>query len=107
MAIGIQELLWLKLLLPDLCYPLREPMMLYYENKAAYDITQNPIQHDRTKHLEVDRFFIKEKLEENIVAVPHIRSKNQLADMLTKVVSNKIFFWLICKLAMFDIYVPT
>ncbi|KAM7506655.1 hypothetical protein LguiA_017108 [Lonicera macranthoides] len=107
MAMGVQELLWLKFLLTDLGYPPREPMVLYCDNKAACDIAQNPVQHDRTKHVEVDRFFIKEKLEENVVDVPHIRSEDQLANVLTKVVSNRIFFRLISKLGMFDIYALT
>ena len=63
MSVGVQELLWLKLPLTVLGYLLREPMMLYCDNKAAYDIAQNPVQHDKTKHAKVDRFFIKEKLE--------------------------------------------
>ena len=63
MAVGVQKLLWLKLLLTDLDYSPREPMMLYCDNKAACDIAQNLVQHDRIKHVEVDRFFIKEKLE--------------------------------------------
>ncbi|GAU47849.1 hypothetical protein TSUD_404260 [Trifolium subterraneum] len=52
------------------------------------DIAHNPVQHDRTKHVEVDRFFIKEKLDENILELPRIRSEDQLADILTKAVSS-------------------
>ncbi|KAM7484427.1 hypothetical protein LguiA_000436 [Lonicera macranthoides] len=67
-------------------------MMLYRDNKIACDITHNLVQHDRTKHVEVDKLFVKEKLEENIVAVPHIHSEDQLADILrlflTKYFSN-------------------
>ncbi|KAM7499356.1 hypothetical protein LguiA_023770 [Lonicera macranthoides] len=107
MAIGIQELLWLKLLLTDLGFPPTEPMMLYCDNKAACDIAHNPVQHDRTKHVEVDRFFIKEKLEEKVISVPHVRSEDQLADILTKPVTRKIFAKMVSKLGMFDICVPT
>ena len=39
-------------------------MKLYCDNKSAINIAHNPIQHDRTKHIEVDRHFIKENLEE-------------------------------------------
>ncbi|WKA06567.1 hypothetical protein VitviT2T_024462 [Vitis vinifera] len=45
-------------------------------------------QHDHTKHVEVDRFFIKEKLDDKIVELPKIRSEDQLADILTKAVSS-------------------
>uniref|UniRef100_A0A2N9EIK0 Reverse transcriptase Ty1/copia-type domain-containing protein n=1 Tax=Fagus sylvatica TaxID=28930 RepID=A0A2N9EIK0_FAGSY len=48
-------------------YPFRQPIRLYCDNKAACAIAHNPVQHDRTKRVEVDIFFIKEKLDEKIV----------------------------------------
>ena len=77
-------------------------------NKAACDIAQNPVQDDRTKHVEVDRFFIKEKLDDKIVELPKIRSEDQLTDILTKAaVSNRVFSKFLDKLGMCDIYAPT
>ena len=90
-TLGICEALWLRLLLMDLGYLHRQPIRLYCDNKAACDIAHNPVQHDRTKHLEVDGFFIKEKLDEKVVELPKIRSKDQLVDILTKVVSSRVF----------------
>ena len=88
MALGACEALWLRLLLRDLgCSP-RRPIQLYCDNKAAFDIAHNPVQHDRTKHVEVDRFFITEKLDEKIVELPKIRSEDQLANIFTKAVSS-------------------
>lgn len=107
MALGICEALWLRLLLVDLGYPPRQSIQLYCDNKAACDIAHNPVQHDRTKHVEVDRFFIKEKLDEKIVELPQIRSEDQLADILTKAVSSRVFSKFLGKLGMCDIYAPT
>nr|GEY25728.1 putative ribonuclease H-like domain-containing protein [Tanacetum cinerariifolium] len=45
---------------------------------------KNPIQHNRIKHVEVDRHFIKEKLEAGIIELPFVKSLDQLADILTK-----------------------
>ena len=59
------------------------------------------------KHVEVDRFFIKEKLDDKIVELPNIRSEDQLADILTKTVSSKVFSKVLDKLCMCDIYAPT
>ena len=67
MSLGICKALWLRLLLMELGYLPRQSIRLYCDNKAACDIAHNPIQHDHTKHVEVDRFFIKEKLDEKIV----------------------------------------
>ena len=44
-------------------------MKLYCNNKLAINISHNPIKHDRTKHIGVDRYFNKEKLEEEVVCV--------------------------------------
>ena len=57
--------------------------------------------------MEVDRFFIKEKLDEKIVELLKIRSEDQLADIVTKVVSSRVFSKFLGKLSMCDIYAPT
>ena len=61
MALGLCEALWLRILLQDLGYPSRQLIRLYCDNKAECDIVHNLFQNDRTKHVEVDRFSIKEK----------------------------------------------
>ncbi|KAK2988057.1 hypothetical protein RJ640_001998 [Escallonia rubra] len=106
-ALGVCEALWLRLLLQDLGCVSKQPIKLYCNNKAACDIAHNPVQHDRTKHVEIDRFFIKEKLDEKIVELPHIRSEDQLADILTKAVSSRVFSKFLSKLGIWDIYAPT
>ena len=107
MALGLCEALWLRLLLQDLGYLSRQPIRLFCDNKAACDIAHNPVQHDHTKHVEVDRFFIKEKLDDKIVELPKIRSEDQLVDILTKSVSSQVFSKFLNKLGMCDIYAPT
>ena len=84
MAQGVCELLWLRNLLQDLGVKPKNVMQLYCDNKAAIDISHNPVQHDRTKHVEVDRHFIKEKLDAKIISFPFVHSEEQLADILTK-----------------------
>ncbi|KAJ0621554.1 putative RNA-directed DNA polymerase [Helianthus annuus] len=61
------------------------------DNKAAIQISENPVQHDRTKHVEVDRHFIKQKLEARIIELSFVRSKDQLAYILTKAVNGRLF----------------
>ena len=82
-------------------------MKLYCDNKSAIDIAHNPVQHDRTKHVEIDRHFIKEKLEDGIIIFPFVKSKDQLLDVLTKAVASKVFIDSLVKLAMGDIHVTT
>lgn len=72
MAQGVCEVLWLKRVLEELKRPVSFPMKLYCDNKAAISITPNPVLHDRTKHVEIDRHFIKKKLEEGIICTPYV-----------------------------------
>ncbi|XP_024172378.1 uncharacterized mitochondrial protein AtMg00810-like [Rosa chinensis] len=58
-------------------------------------------------HVEVDRHFIKEKLDANLIAFPFVPTKEQLADILTKGVSVKAFHDSLNKLGIRDVYVPT
>ncbi|XP_068666400.1 uncharacterized mitochondrial protein AtMg00810-like [Aristolochia californica] len=107
MAHGVCELLWIKNKLRDLGIEYAKLMNLHCDNKAAIAIGQNPIQHDRTKHVEIVRHFIKENLDAKIIQFRFIQSESQLADKLTKVVSGKVFHGIIDKLGMIDIYTPT
>lgn len=58
----IVPLLEVTLLLTKLRFPVKGVMSSYCDNKVAINITHNPVQNDRTKRIEVDRYFIKEKL---------------------------------------------
>ena len=70
---GLTEILWLRRLLNEIGYPPTQKSN-NCDNKAAISISENPVQHDRTKHVEVDRHFIKEKLEGGIIELPFVRS---------------------------------
>ena len=107
MVKGICELLWLKKLLAEVGVAPSSEMNLFCDNKAAIAISHNLVQHDHIKHVEVDRNFIKQNLEERIIQLPFVKSKDQLTDILTKVVSARNFYNSLDKLGIRDIYAPT
>ena len=79
-------------------------MLLHCDNKAVISIANNPVQHDQTKHMEVNRHFIKDHLNQGIINLPFVSSQTQLADILTKAVSGKMFQNSLGKLEMIDIH---
>ena len=50
-------------------------MRLYYNNKSTINIAHNPMQHDQTKHIEIDRHFIKEKLDSGLICIPYVSTE--------------------------------
>jgi hypothetical protein len=54
MVKAIYELLWLRKFLTELGFEPQSKMKLFYDNKEAIDISHNSVQHDRTKHVEID-----------------------------------------------------
>lgn len=104
MASCVTEMIWLKLFLTDLGLQTCLPMKLYCDNKAAINIANNPVQHDRTKHIEIDRHFIREKLDAGEICLPYIKSQDQIADIFTKGQTVALFQKCLSKLSMFDIY---
>jgi len=106
MAQGVCELLWMRIILNDLKVACEEPMILYCDNKSTISIGHNPVQHDRTKHTEIDRHFIKEKLDSGLITTSYIPSRLQLADLFMKGLPTERFHNLTCKLGMIDIHLP-
>jgi len=52
------------------------PNELYCDNNSAISITHNPVQHDWTKHIEVDRYFVKKKFNSGLICTPYIPSES-------------------------------
>ncbi|GAV80943.1 LOW QUALITY PROTEIN: hypothetical protein CFOL_v3_24402, partial [Cephalotus follicularis] len=102
-AHGLCEFLWLQGLLADLNFPVQSPMKLFCDSKSAISIAHNPMQNDRTKHVEIDRHFIKEKLT-RVIIMHFVSSETQLAGVFTKGLGGKLFCPIVSKLGMIDIH---
>ena len=89
-------------MLIEIGFPPQLPSQLKCDNKVAISISENLVQHDRTKQVEVDKHFIKEKIEDNNIELPFVRSEDQLANILTKVVTSKAFTCVLSKLSIGD-----
>jgi hypothetical protein len=98
------ELTWLRHLLRDLGISHQESALLYCDNKVALHIAANPFFHERTRHIEVDCHFIRDKIQDGSITTRHVDSAHQLANILTKLLGKEIFVPMVRKLGVQDIH---
>ena len=76
--------------------------VIYCDNQSIVTLSHNPVLHSRTKHMELDIFFVREKALDHSLIVSHIPATNQVADILTKSLSQARFCILCHKLNVID-----
>ena len=82
---------WLKQILNDLGIPIKDLMLLYFDNMSSIYLARNSVFHARTKHIEVHYHFIQEFVLAVDVDLQHISMNLQTADIFTKAMgANKL-----------------
>ena len=104
LADGASEAQWIHGILSDLCIRYVGPIHFFCDNKSAIALAQNPGQTGRIKHMERDRFFFKERMDEGLFDLEFVPSSDQAADVLTKGLSNPLLLRALSKLNMDDIH---
>ena len=98
LADTVAELTWLETLLRELRVPMKLVLTLWCDNLGAMYLSANPVFHARTKHVEVDFHFVREKVAQGKLSVQFISTHDQIADVFTKPLSSERFLFLKSKL---------
>jgi len=84
MANATAEIIWIQTLLQELCIPSPKAAVLWCDNIGATYLSANPVFHARTKHIEVDFHFVRERVSDKLLDVRIISTNDQIADGFTK-----------------------
>lgn len=100
------EVMWLQNLLVELGLQITGSVPIYCDSKSAIDLTENPVYHASTKHIEIDCHFIREKIKTDLISASQISTKVNAADILTKGL-GKVPHWSCCsKLSIVSFSMP-
>ncbi|GAA0167732.1 hypothetical protein LIER_22600 [Lithospermum erythrorhizon] len=102
MAAVTCELVWLKGLLQSLGIQHPRPMQLLCDSQFALYLAQNPVFHERTKHIEVNCHFLWDVIVRGVIATSHVPTSEQLKDIFTKALGKRQFDYLLRKLCIYN-----
>lgn len=92
------EIMWLRSLLNELNLTCFKSSVVWVDNLSTIAMTSKPVLHARTKHIELDFHFVREKVAAQIIQIQHVPSSDRIADVFTKPLSKQFFTWLRNKL---------
>ncbi|GJU13632.1 copia protein [Tanacetum coccineum] len=96
-----QQALWLKQALID--YDIRlDDVPIMCDNKGAIDLSKNPMQHSRTKHIKIRLHFLRDNVQKGHISIEKVSSVDNIAEILTKPLKHESFNYLRLGLGMME-----
>ncbi|CAN4092639.1 unnamed protein product [Withania somnifera] len=99
MALAVAEVTWIIVLFKELGIKIKQSVDIHCDSKTAILIAANQIFHERTKHLNIDCHFVREKLTQGMIKTHHVPTKDQLADLLIKSLNKTQHMYLVSELS--------
>ncbi|KAM1213133.1 hypothetical protein ACFXTH_004514 [Malus domestica] len=94
------ELDWIRHILTFLQITVSTPSIMFCDNLSAIALTCNPVMHQRTKHIEIDIHFVRDRVAQQLLQMQFVSSNEQFADILTKGLSAPLFRAHCCNLKL-------
>ncbi|GKB58910.1 uncharacterized mitochondrial protein-like protein [Tanacetum coccineum] len=98
------EISWLKCLLQEFKVQVSTPVPILCDNISSIALASNPVQHARTKYIEIDCHFVRDKVRQGLIAPKYVSTKHQIANILTKGLPKPLHYNCLSKLGMCDPY---
>ncbi|KAH8288013.1 hypothetical protein KR018_001471 [Drosophila ironensis] len=89
LSTAAKEATYLRKLLQEIGWSTQKPTTIYCDNVSAQQIALNPVHHKRTKHIDVKFHFVREKVKNNEINLEFVSSEENVADVLTKMLSKQ------------------
>jgi len=100
MAAATKQIKWIVPLMKDLVLKVDKLVLFYCDSKAAIHIAANPVFHERTKHIERDCHCVRDAIKARLITTLFVRTKDQIADILTEALERSQFQFLSSKLSV-------
>lgn len=104
MSMTSRELVWLSALMNEFGIICSAPIALHCDNHAAIQITKNQVFHERTKYIEIDCHYVRDRYRSGFLLPTAISTKHQLADLFTKLLAGPRFHFLLSKKGLLDLH---
>ena len=91
LSIAVKELIWLYMLLRTMGIKVAKPLIVYEDNRATMKIAENATAMRRTKHIDIRHHFLREHVEQGTIKLMPVSTKEQIADVMTKVLGKVLF----------------
>jgi transposase InsO family protein len=83
-----REAIWLRQLMSDVGLEQKKATLIMCDNQGAIALMKNPIHHSRSKHIDIQHHFIREKVEVEVIEMKYISTEHMVADVLTKALAK-------------------
>ena len=107
MSVAVKEVVWIANLCRELQAPQDKPIAFFCDSTAAIHIANNPVFHERTKHVELNCHQVRDMICSVLIKTLHVGTASQLADVFTKPIFPTQFNALIGKMSLHSIYSPS
>ena len=92
-CMAAREAVWLRKLLAGLSGQSLEPIVIHCDNQSCVKMSINPVQHNKTKHVEMKYHYVREMVQRHAMQLRYIPTNEQIVDVLTKPLSQGKFVY--------------